>query len=140
MKPAAAFDKASLRAEAKYFHRAIFRTDVPDIVIERYVRLHDACFRFVDETEKDAVSVIVQEGLDVEAIEYAYRLQRRSHLLSRKLHSLLYLIEVRREYYSVFFSERNVPFSGKGKIAAAILRSLYKVIWGKWLIWRYGLD
>ena len=133
------WDETALRAEADVFHRALFGSPAPEVVAERYARAHTVCFASVSEAERDSVERIVRQGLDAEAIECAYRLQGRRHLLTGKLHVMLYLAEVRREHYHLFVGERAAPVMGKLRLIAAVLGAGVTILRGFLLIRRYGL-
>ena len=138
--PDGEWNEATLRAEADYFHRALFRSPVPAAVADRYVRLHAVCFRSPNQAERTATETVVRRQLDAEAIECALRLRRRNHLLTQKFHALLYLVEVRREYYSLFFNDVAAPVEGKVRLIAAVLAGAWKTLVGVFLIRRHRLD
>lgn len=131
---------SALKQEAEYFHSLIFGKQVHPLVVERYVRLHAVCFSSVDAIERCTVERIVALRLDAEAVEYVFRLQGRKHLLTRKLHALLYLVEARKEYYHVFFNEKDALVSGKISVLLAVLGAAIQAVRGMILIRRYALD
>lgn len=134
------WNDASLRAEADYFHRALFGFPVPALVADRYIQLHTICFPSPNPRQRETTEEIVRLSLDVEAVEYAFRLHRRKHLLTAKLQALLYLAEVRREYYPLFFNESPAPIKGKLKLLQAVARSAGKLLKGIFLVRSHGLD
>jgi hypothetical protein len=131
---------SALRAEADYFHRVLFGSPAPRPVTDQYLRLHAICFPLADPAEKMTAERVVRLGLDAEAIECAFRLRGRKHLLTRKMNALLYLVEVRREYYPLFFNDRTALVMGKLRLLMAIFSWMGKAIWGEFLIRRHGLD
>jgi hypothetical protein len=134
------WDGVELRAEAEYLHRAIFRRPLPQIVADRYARLHDVCFASADAAQRRTVREIVARQLDAEAVECALRMRAPRHLLTTKVHALLYLVEVRRDYYPIFFNERDAHIRGKVAVVGAVLRTVAKAVKGAYLVRRYRLD
>lgn len=134
------WDPSALREEAEYFHSLIFGKPIPPLVAERYVRLHEVCFSSVDGAERRTVERLVALRLDAEAVECVFRLRRRKHLLTQKLHALLYLVEVRREYYFWFFNEKDALVTGKLRLMQAVLSAAIQTVRGMMLIRRYALD
>ncbi|MBC7928512.1 MAG: hypothetical protein H7039_22950 [Bryobacteraceae bacterium] len=130
----------ALRREAEYLHGALFNSPAPPEVQERYVQLHAVCFPCPDPVEKATTEQIVRLGLDAEAIECAFRLRGQRHLLTGKMHALLYLVEVRREYYRLFFEDSASPVKGKAYLVWAIVLGAGKALKGEFLIRSHRLD
>lgn len=130
--------KAQLRVEAAYLHRALFGFEPAVEIAERYASANVHCLGHLAH-EQSRVDRIIEGKLDVEAVECAMRHLRPDNLLTRKLHVLLYLVEVRRSYYHLFFNETSARLKGNIRICVHILRSVYKAVKGRLLIWRYGL-
>jgi hypothetical protein len=81
----------------------------------------------------------VAARLDAEAIELAMRLRRGDPVLTKKIHVLFYLVEVRSRYYHYFVNERAAFWLAVFRIAAGCLRTVYKYVKGAMLIRRYEL-
>lgn len=131
---------ASLAAEVDYFHQSLFRKSTPKAVIERYVEAHHPRFhRVFDPSDLIAVSAVVRQRLDVEAVEFELRCKKKGHALSKKLQILSFLLEVRAEYYDFFVNTSESRITACLKLAAALLMTPFKRLKGKYLVWRYDL-
>jgi hypothetical protein len=134
------WNESDLHAEADYLHQALFGLPAPAAVSDRYVQLHGVCFPSPDPAERRTTERIIQSRMDAEAIECAFRLRKRKHMLTAKMHALLYLAEVRRNYYPLFFNEAPAPLTGKLRVIVAILRGACKAVQGEFLIRIHRLD
>ncbi len=137
---ASVWSESDLRDEADYLHQALFGLRAPAVVSDRYVQLHDVCFPVPDPAERRMTERIIQSRMDAEAIECAFRWRKREHLLTAKMHALLYLAEVRRDCYPLFFNEAPAPFTGKLRMVVAVLRGVWKAVQGEFLIRIHRLD
>ena len=124
-----------LRVEAVYLHRAFFRSDPPSEVVDRYIAANLICCG-----ESDALTgTIVARGLDAEAIEFALRLRKGPTILTKKIHILFYLVEVRSAYYSFFVGGgESRPRALSGVLYAALLTAV-KYVKGAYLVRKHGL-
>jgi hypothetical protein len=140
MNPGSGEQGTVLAREARYLHSCFFRDDAPDDVVDRYVAfnmLHSAAPSRLTDT-------IVARRLDAEAIELVFRSRNKgSGILTRKIRILFYLLEVRAEYYPVFFSKTGrdetwllvVP-----ELLSALPRTVVKYLKGTYLVRKYRLS
>jgi len=126
-----------LAAEARYLHAALFSRPADPAIIERYVDAHRLLF--AHEPASSLVSTIVERRLDAEAVEYALRRRRAGAVLTRKLQTLSYLAEVRAAYEHEFLNRRPRRVAATLALAAAALRSAWKLLKGEVLVRRHGL-
>ena len=85
------------------------------------------------------IQKIIEYKLDVEAIEYYLRIKFQNNILSKKIHALLYLVEVRGEFFDDFHVKKNSFVTGFFALASYTLRSLYKFFKGMMLVKYYGI-
>ena len=122
-----------LREEARHFHAALFREEIPAELEERYVLAHrHYCREQPDEVD---IATIVARKLDVEALELVLRKKRQT--LTRKLRLLVYLAEVRPSHYRRFVNEEDRPVRAWLSLGGAVLRTAYKHVKGRLLVRRY---
>src|SRR5262245_31440698 len=126
-----------LTAEARYLHAALFAQPADPSVVERYVDAHRLLF--AAEPPSRLVATILDRRLDAEAIEYALRRRRAGAELTRKLQILSYLAEVRGAYEREFLNRRARRPAAMLALAAAALRSAWKLVKGELLVRRHGL-
>jgi hypothetical protein len=132
-------DAEALAREARYLHRAVFGGAIPEEVVERYVRAHDAFPSVRSDAARRMLDVILSRNLDPEAIELVLRVRKGNPALTRKFQILCYLVEVRSAYYPRFVNQR--PGAARAAVAMllAALFSLVKLLKGWYLARRYGL-
>jgi hypothetical protein len=128
-----------LKREAEYFHGRFFREALPSEVVERYVAANRICIPVVESGTAASMEKLVSHHLDVEAVEYAFRLKNRDNALTRKIQILFYLVEVRCKYFDYFFNSKKQRLRAAGSILPAVAMAPYKLLKGKYLIRRYGL-
>ncbi|HYA43383.1 MAG TPA: hypothetical protein VEF34_18930 [Syntrophobacteraceae bacterium] len=128
-----------LEREAVYFHAAFFREKLHPDVVERYIAANRTCIPAVDSQTLSSIETILSCRLDVEAVEYAFRLKDRHNVLTKKIQVLFYMVEVRSAYFGHFFNCRPKRLGAAADIFYAIALTVYKAIKGKYLIRRYGL-
>jgi len=128
-----------LANEGRYLHRALFGSEAPEEVVERYVRAHDVLPAACAEGARNILDRIVSNRLDPEAIEYVLRLRKRNPVLTQKLQVLFYLVEVRSAYYARFVNERPGTVRALCGMFAGLLFSAGKFVKGSYLVRRYGL-
>ena len=126
-----------LAAEARYLHAALFSRPADPAIIERYVDAH--LLLFAHEPSSRVVAAIVERRLDAEAIEFALRRRRAGRELTRKLQILCYLAEVRAAYEHEFVNRHTRPARAILALAAAAIRSAWKLLKGEVLVRRHGL-
>jgi hypothetical protein len=119
-------DPGQLRREAAALHRAVFGREVPEEVAQRYAEAHRAAMLRVDTTQARWMQRVLEEGTDLEALEFALRTWQPDHILCRKLKLLVYITEAFPEYYSDFVNEAPRRVDALLRLALHSLRSLYK--------------
>jgi SAM-dependent methyltransferase len=129
-------EAATLEKEVKYFHRAIFKTDPPSEVIERYVAANRVCFPEADLEARRTIDTILDRRLDLEAIEFVLRLRGRGGVLTKKIQILFYLIEVRSQYYRYFVNQREAFWPALAALLFSMMRTVYQLVKGSILVWR----
>jgi hypothetical protein len=85
------------------------------------------------------INKIIHKKLDVEAIEFFLRLRNRNNILTQKMHALIYLIEVKKDFYEDFYLEKDSFFKGFSNLASFAMRSIYKLVKEFLLVRIYGL-
>src|SRR6266850_610748 len=126
-----------LAAEARYLHAALFSQPADPAIVERYLDAHRLLFP--REPASPLMTTIVERRLDAEAIEYALRRRKAGRELTRKLQILSYLAEVRAAYEPEFLNRTARRGRAIVALAAAALRSLWKLLKGEILVRRHGL-
>jgi len=125
----------SLAAEALYLHQGLFGRAPEPVVIERYAAAHRKLFAGAG---SDLIARMAARGLDVEAVEFALRRRGRGEL-TRKIQILCYLVEVRSSYQRYFVALNPSRVRAARELAAAAVRSAWKLAKGEYLVRRHGL-
>jgi hypothetical protein len=128
-----------LADEARYLHRAFFRTDPPPEVVDRYIAANTLCFPESSPLASKMMSKIVARRLDAEAVELALRLRKGPSILTKKIQILFYLLEVRSAYYSFFVGERESRPRAILGMLFSVFQTAMKSLKGVYLIRRHGL-
>lgn len=131
--------EAALAAEARYLHGCFFGGDAPEDVVDRYVAANLFCFAAAG----GLLNTIVARRLDAEAIELALRSRHNgTRILTKKIQILFYLLEVRAQYFPVFFGKagqdepRFIAILG---LLSALPRTALKYLKGSYLVQRHAL-
>jgi nucleoside-diphosphate-sugar epimerase len=127
----------TLQNEAKFLYNLLFKKRPGELLVERYITAHDYCCFPENEKQQIKISEIFRSKLDAEAIEYATR--SRKTLLTKKLTLILYLAELESKNYSDFINEKSSFIKGFILLGLAVLRAPWKLLKGKYLVWRYQL-
>jgi hypothetical protein len=131
--------KIATLTEAEVFHRALFPgTAMPADLEARYLQARD---RFFANDEAAAlVAHVVENGLDVEALEYALRVRRGTNGLTRRFQVMLSLCEVRSAYDGRFVQHRAARAAAWAGAPVLGLRAGWKLMRGWYLLRARGLD
>jgi SAM-dependent methyltransferase len=128
----------SLRNEARYLHSCFFPGNAPAEVVERYVA---ANLQYCAPSGR-LLETIMSRNLDAEAIELKLRSRKSPGVLTKKIRILFYLLEVRSDYYTVFFG----PTGKDEPWLRAVIGLLYgplqtgaKYLKGAYLVRKHGL-
>jgi hypothetical protein len=121
-----------LASEAAYLHHSLYGTPPSPDIVSEYVRAHR--YYCVESCSDVNVQRIIERRLDVEALEVALRRQRPG--LTRKLRMLVYITEARAPYYARFVNESDSRARAWVALAGAVLRTAYKLIKGRLILWR----
>lgn len=132
-------NNAMLEHEAVYFHGCFFNEQLDQDVINKYADASRICLPVVDSQSARTIEIILVNGLDVEAIEYALRLKNRDNVLTKKLQILFFLIEVRSRYTGYFFNWKKARLNAMASIFYSIILTAYKYVKGSHLIRKYDL-
>jgi hypothetical protein len=127
-------DPGQLRREASALHWAAFGREVPEEVAQRYAEAHGVALLRVDITQSRWMQRVLEEGTDLEALEFALRTRRPDHVLCRKLKLLIYITEAFPEYYTDFVNEAPRRVGAFFRLALHGVRTLCKQLKAWWLL------
>jgi len=127
----------SLAEEALYLHHSLFGGTPEPVIIERYAAAHRKLFPA--DAGSALLARIVSRGLDVEAVEFALRRRGAGSELTRRIQVLSYLVEARARYQHYFVSTEPGRGGAVVELAAAVIRSAWKLAKGEYLVRRHGL-
>jgi hypothetical protein len=137
--PAAAADQALLR-EAAALHRAIFGTDVASDVAQHYAAAHRYCLQQVTDQEQRWMEAVVARHLDLVALEAAFRVLGRDHVLVRKAKILVYVAEAVPMSFHAFVNEERQRLFALLAMTGHVMRSAVNLVKGIYLLRRYRLQ
>jgi len=121
-----------LRVEANHIHRALFGHDAPEEVQRQYASALEA--PPLADWPRVNLDRLIERGADLEALELAVRRSRRRNALTQRFQVLCYLAEVRPDNFERFVNERCRRPAGWLILGLHLLRSLYKLGKGRWLM------
>lgn len=116
--------------EGRRIYHALFRCDIPPILLERYLvaaKRIDAAF---GAQELDAYYHAVEAQDDLEALEFAARLTGRLPLLRRKFQAMVYLAETLPDHQVFFVNQRSNWLGGIVALASSAFGSVVQGIRG----------
>ena len=125
-----------LRAEGEHLHSSIFGSRIPDPVLQKYVEAHQYYLTSPEESELTWMAEVIRLGLDVEALEIALRFSDKCHLLVRKVKILVHITEAFDAYRPRFVNEHPQRLRAIVILAFHGLRTVWKFLKGKFLLWR----
>ena len=112
MNPAPADFQSRRDQEGRRIYHALFRRDMPPILLERYRVAAERLDAALSPQELDAAYRAVEAQNDLEALEFAARLTGRLPLLRRKFQAMVYLAETLPDHQAFFVSRRSSRLGG----------------------------
>ena len=128
-------DVATLEAEGRWLHRCVFGSAISEATLARYVAAH----RHLDLARDVDVAKVVRLKLDAEAIELFARRRHPRNVLTQKLRTLLYLVEIDARYYDLFVRHQGTLWSCLAWFVVCPIRSAWKLLKGRWQALRYDV-
>lgn len=132
---------ATLTAQADYLHRRLLGGPADPGLQAQYARAVETLLVDGRTTPSQAVDVdrLIARGLDPEAVEHYVRLRHGNNELGRRLHVLIYLIEIRQEYFDRLTLESPSRIGAWWTLFGVGLRMPFLVLKGWWQTTRHGL-
>ena len=131
-----------LISEVNYIYNSLYGgksiEKLPKIVVNQYICANRKLLLSNDIYGSINIKLIISEKLDIEAIEIVTR-GRNGSLLSKKFHILLFLLEVRGDYYCSYTNDKNTFIKAIIIMGFFTIRTLFKYITGLYLISRYNV-
>lgn len=128
-----------LRQEARYLHSFLFAVPITPQIESQYAAAHSHVFSGVSVVLGVDVQRMIALRLDAEALELALRRRNPKNTLTQKFHILVYLAEVRRDYYHEFFLEEAQPLLALAQLSFHTVRTAWKLVKGKYLLGRHSV-
>ena len=108
-------------------------------VIFKYIEVQNL-FLSSEDLQNRSVNIIFSKNLDIEAIEYYFRVHKKNHILSKKILCAFYLLETQNIYLPHFILGKKLGFfSAIIHLSFQVPRSVFLYVKGACLIWRYRL-
>lgn len=126
---------SQLSQEADYFYKKIFSAPVPQQIRGKYIAANLEKMPQPDER----IRKLVLKKADIEAVEIAWRYKVPRNVLTKKIHVLIYLAETTPENFSIFLNTKDKRFFSFIVLAYHFIRSIGKLLKGKFLLKRYNL-
>ena len=127
----------SFLREIEYIFESLFAgKHLPQDVKNHYIEFNAGLMK---EGPAIDMQTILKYKLDIEAIEFYLRIKFRNNVLTKKLHGLLYLIEVKGDFFDDFHVEKNSLVTGFLNLSFYTVRSIYKFLKGQMLVKFYGI-
>ena len=131
-----------LISEVNYIYKSLYGDkpikQLPKIVVNQYICANRKLLLSNNIFGAINIKLIISKKLDIEAIEIATR-GRNGSVLSKKYHILLFLLEVRGDYYCSFTNDKNTFIKAIIIMGFYTIRTLFKYITGLYLIIRYNV-
>jgi nucleoside-diphosphate-sugar epimerase len=124
----------ALTREVKYFHQYFFHLEPSPSLIKNYIGAHDHYLTNISDSESELVRYLIDNTIDVEAVELALRRRHPNNALSRKFHIYVYLLEAEPSFYGYFINSRQTKALAFLRLGFLVLRSIYKLFKGAMLL------
>lgn len=121
-----------LRREANHIHCVLFGHDAPEDVRRQYASAIESAP--VAASPRLDLDRLAARGVDLEALELAWRRRQACNALTQRFQVVCYLAEVRPENYGRFVTERRRFLAGSLALTLHFVRSLLKLIKGRRLL------
>jgi hypothetical protein len=121
-------------AEARSIYQALFRRDIPPILLQRFLPVIDRLNAAASPAELAAYYHAVETGADLEALELAGRLTGRLPLLTRKVQAMVALAETLPENQPDYINQRSSFVAGAAAMAWAAAHTARQAAKGLWLL------
>jgi hypothetical protein len=117
-------------AEARSIYQALFRRDIPPILLQRFLPVVKRLNANASTAELAEYYRAVEAGADLEALELAGRLTGRLPLLTRKVQAMVALAETLPENQRFFVNQRSSFFTGAATMAWAVAHTARQAVTG----------
>jgi len=131
--------ETQLRDEGRRLALEVFGVQLADELAGHYAAANERWASSVSADEEATVATVLDRGLDVEAVEFALRLQSRAqpHLLTSKIWILSYLIEAHGS--ERYVNRRGARILHTATLTSHVLQAGPAWVRGWWLVRRHGL-
>lgn len=131
----------SLENEVQYLAHFFFKKEVNDLTVKRYQSANETIFSETLDLarQQSHVDKLVNAKVDLEAIEYAWRIKNQENILSKKMQILFYLLESNSDFYPTFINPQDSHYKGIFSLITALFTSIYKLLKGKLLLGHYEI-
>lgn len=126
------------RDEAERIYQAIFKSQIPQKIRERYFQAADILFSRFSPEENQAFDEALKKVSDLEALEVAARLRKKMPPLVFRFRLMVYLAENLPANQSVFVNSRSRRIISYFSLFFGGLRTLCKFVKGWFLLRRVG--
>ena len=126
------FHAEKLKKEAVFLFGSLFSCKSPDTLTQRYIDYHQ---RNKHQEKQIDIEYIINKSLDVEAMELALR--SKNSILTKKLLIIIRLAEVEPILFTSMVNQKNCFLIAFSSLFYFLIRSIYKKIKGKIILWRH---
>ena len=122
-----------LKLECLVMHRQLFKSNAPNEIITRYIDAQKVIFTTEADRLPDYMLKIIKSNLDIEALEFYWRLRNFSPILQRKISILLFLVESQGQYSNYFYQFKSGRIRAFLELFFFMIRSIYLLTKGCFL-------
>lgn len=122
--------------EADKIYRSLFYQSTPDVIRERFIEASVQLHQKISTKERALYYGVIKTVDDLEALEVACRYRKKMPLLTLKFHLMVFLAETLPENQRFFVNERTSFIRGACFTAVSLLRTIYKLCRGFYLLTR----
>lgn len=122
--------------EADKIYRSIFYQSTPDVIRERFIEASVQLQQKISTQELELYYGVIKMVDDLEALEVACRYRKKMPLLTLKFRLMVFLAETLPENQRFFVNERTSFIKGMCSTAVSLLRTIYKLCRGFYLLAR----
>ena len=122
--------------EADKIYGSIFYQSTPDVIRERFIEASVQLQQKISTQELELYYGVIKMVDDLEALEVACRYRKKMPLLTLKFRLMVFLAETLPENQRFFVNERTSFIKGMCSAAVSLLRTIYKLCRGFYLLTR----
>lgn len=125
--------------QARRIYLALFDDEPSENVLNRYAGALKTYNPALSIEDSMVLNRIFEKKLDLEAVEYIWRLKRRKNPLSQRVQTISFLAEIENRNLNKYVNLSDSRIEVLFRMSLSVARTGYLYIKGSYLVWRHSL-